>query len=208
MIVQWCVKGMSLTDDATAKELIDSGNGIICNWWRKHGVISPNQMRQILTDVNLDRHVNHFGKSDPMTGRPFSESTPFISMSAGTVERDAVAKTNYARRARRTALWFGTEFGRLDHAYLFTCWLLLAPRPAVGIEGVGEEVRDLNSYRRYSAYQSEGEITAKIAVPANQIQCVERWTLDAAQQLFTRTWVHRNPMFTPPEQLSNVRELI
>lgn len=110
MIVQWCVKGMSLPDDATAKWLIDSGSGIICNWWRRLGAISPDQSRQVLTDVNLDRHVNHFGKPDPMTGRPFSESTPFISMSAGMVERDAVAKTNYARRARRTALWFGTDF--------------------------------------------------------------------------------------------------
>lgn len=208
MIVQWCIKGMSLPDDGTARAIIDSGEGIICNWWRQLGRISPSQIGQVLTEVNLDRHVNHFSKPDPLTGRPFSESTPFISLSAGTVERDALAKTNYARRARRTALWFGTDFGRLDRTYLFTCWLLLAPRPAVGIEGVGEEVRDLNSYRRYSPYQTEGEVTAKIVVPANQIQCLERWTLDAAQQLFTPTWVHRNPIFVPPEQLSNVRELI
>ncbi len=208
MIVQWCVKGMSLPDDATAKAIVDSQNGIICNWWRRVGTIGPSEVRQVLTDVNLDRHVNHYLERDPLTGRPFAESTPFISMSAGTVERDAIAKTNYARRARRTALWFGTDFGRIDHAYLFTCWLLLAPRAAVGVEGVGEEIRDLNSYRRYSAYQTEGEVTAKIAVPANQIQCVERWALDAAQQIFERTWVHQNPGFTPPEQLSNVRELI
>lgn len=53
--------------------------------------------------------------------------SPFISLSAGTIERDAAAQTNHVRSARQTALWFGTEFGNETTAYLFTCWVLLAP---------------------------------------------------------------------------------
>jgi hypothetical protein len=206
--VQWCVKGLSLPGDAAAMQIIDAGQGLICNWWRRLVEISPDQVSQVLTDLNLDRHVNHFESRDLQTNEPFSRSTPFISLSAGTIERDVLTKTNITRRARRTALWFGTEFGQIDHAYLFTCWLLLAPRPAVALQGVGEEVRDLNSYRRYSDFQTEGEVTAKLFVPANQIQCVERWELDQAGEIFRLAWSHPNSDFVAPERLSNVRELI
>jgi len=41
--------------------------------------------------------------------------------------------------------------------------------PAVEISHMAEEVRELNIYRRYSAFQTEGEIVAKIEVSARQI---------------------------------------
>jgi hypothetical protein len=215
MIVQWCVKGLQLDDDATARQLIDDGIGLISNGWRnsKDATVSPTWVRNSLSHRGIDLHVNHFGSVDPATGRPVSCDTPFISLSAGTVSRDTAAQTNRVRRARHTALWFGSGFGRVDHAYLFVCWVVVAPRPAIGIEGVAEEVRDLTVYRRYSAYQTEGEITAKVIVPDNQIRQCERWDLQFAATststpTLSRTWVYPNPRFTPPEQLSNVRELI
>ena len=209
MIVQWCVKGLSLPDENTARAIIDSRYGLVCNWWRDVGQISPPATRARLTAGNLDRHVNHFSAFDPSTSRPFSEQTPFISLSAGVVERDAAAKTNYVHRARKAALWFGTDFGVNVTAYIYVCWVVLAPRSAVDVEGVAEEVRDLNTYRRYSEFQTEGEIAVKIIVPDNQIQQCERWDLDnTGTGKFIRTWVYRNQRFTPPEVLSNVRELI
>ena len=209
MIVQWCMKGMHLEgNDDAARDLIDSRRGVSCNWWRDVGRITPIEIRGKLTDANINLHVNHFTLIDPATKRKFCELTPFISLTAGTVERDAVAKTNILHRARGTALWFGTDFGHFDHAYLYTCWVVVAPRAAVGIEGVAEEVRDLNTYRRYSQFQTEGEMIAKISIPDNQIRDCEKWRWDRGRKLYTKEWTHRNKRFTYPEQLSNVRELI
>jgi hypothetical protein len=202
VIVQWCIKGLALPDDQAADAILSSRQGLVCNWWRTVGQIGPSQRRAQLTPANLNRHINHFTLND------FNLITPFISLSAGTVERDRAAQTNLVRRARRTALWFGTEFGTLPTAYLFTCWVVLAPRRAVEIEGVAEEPRDLNTYRRYSAFQTEGEVTAKIIVPDNQIKSYEKWTWSRQPPRLTRGPGVPNPRFTPPERLSNVRELI
>ena len=208
MIVQWCIKGMSLLDDNTARSIIDDRGGIVSNWWREVGTISPQERRDKLTPANLDMHVNHYTSTDPVTGKTFDKITPFISLSAGNVSRDAVARTNTVQAARHTALWFGTEFGTRTKAYLYICWVPLAPRQAVEIEGMAEEVRDLNTYRRYSSFQTEGEITAKVDIPDNQIQACEKWEYDRPARRLRRSWVHPNPRFTLPEQLSNVRELI
>jgi hypothetical protein len=202
------VKGLSLPDDDTARRLIDSGVGLLSNWWRDAGIITRIEVSGQLTLSALDRHINHFDDPDPATSRPFREITPFISLSAGTVERRSATATNFAHRARKTALWFGTEFGAKPSAYLFVCWLVLAPRPAVEVEGVAEEVRDLNTYRRYSAFQTEGEIVAKVNVPATQIHSCEKWLWDPTQNILQMDWVHQNRSFIAPESLSNVREMI
>jgi hypothetical protein len=209
MIVQWCIKGMAFDDgDDAAKSLIDSRSGILCNWWRDVDRIRPQEIRDKLIDGNLNLHVNHFTAIDPATKREFRELTPFISLTAGTVERDAAAKTNIIHRARATALWFGTKFGESDYAYLYTCWVVVAPRAAVTIEGVAEEVRDLNAYRRYSQFQTEGEMIAKVAVPDNQIRDCQKWAWNRSGKYFEKIWTHENVRFTQPEQLSNIRELI
>jgi hypothetical protein len=209
MIVQWGIKGLSLLGDDDARGIIDAGQGLICNWWRQSLDIDPADVPHKLTTRNLDMHVNHFTAPDRATGRPFNTETPFISLSAGTVERDAAARTNYVHRARKTALWFGTDFGRRTTAYLYVCWVILAPRDSVEIEHLAEEVRDLNVYRHYSPFQTEGEIVAKILVEDNHIDCCEKWQLvDGPSPSFRRVWTYPNPRFVRPERLTNVRELI
>lgn len=208
MIVQWCVKGLSLPSDEHARGLIDGRSGLVCRWWLKHNPLPRNEVDLKLTQQNLNLHVNHFKSVDPATGLPFCEESPFISLSCGTVERDAVAKTNFVHTARHTALWFGTQFGAEREAYLYTCWVVLAPRSAVSVQGVAEEIRDLNTYRRYSPYQTEGEVTAKIIVPSNQIRGCEKWVWDRPSNRIEREWEYLNTGFTAPEALSNVRELI
>jgi hypothetical protein len=199
---------MALPDDDEAREIIDGRGGIRCNWWRRVQKITPIEIRGKLTPSSIDMHVNRFEDQDPDTSQPFCLNTPFISLSAGTVERDAIARTNLVHRARKTALFFGPDFGRRDIAYLYVCWVLLAPRMAVEIEPVAEEIRDINTYRRYSDWQTEGEVAAKVIVPDNQIRCCEKWEIPPGHDRFRRTWIHQNARFTRPEVLTNVRELI
>jgi hypothetical protein len=199
---------MRFADDDAARRIIDRRTGICSNWWRTVGKISQPAISDKLTPANLDLHVNHFSGRDPGTGSPVSELTPFISLSSGTVERDSVMRTNFIHTALRTALWFGTGFGAANTAYLYTCWVLVGPRAAVEVRGVAEEIRDLNTYRRYSAYQTEGEIAAKVVVPDNQIAQCQKWTWDRVSRTMISGWIQRNPRFTMPDVLSNVRELI
>jgi hypothetical protein len=213
MFAQWCVKGVrgrysseantkGLTPDE-ALVLVQDGHGILCNWWRRVQTISPNQRRQKLTAANLDLHINNYAS--------FANDTPFISLAAGCVERDVLYRTNRIYPAEDIALAFATDNGT-RFGFLFYCWVIVGLKAAVAIEAVAEEVRELNSYRNWSAYQLEGELTAKIEVPANQIHRVEWWE-PSGNQLQRRTslpnWspAYVNPRFTPPSEISNIREL-
>lgn len=207
MMVQWCVKGLSLENDAAAKKIIDDERGLHCQWWFNATQMPPlEEIPAKLTVDNLERHVNQFTAIDPATGQPFNIATPFVSLSAGTIERNTVLATNVAHGARRTAIKFGSEFNAKDVAYLYVCWLVVAPRKSVPVKGVAEEVRDLHVYRSYSHFQTEGEIAAKLEVPANQILHCEKWA--KVPGAFRRAWTYGNPIFTSPQTLSNIRGLI
>lgn len=207
MYVQWCVKGMHLDRDSEAESILEPTSGLLSNWWRRVSTITPGEVRDRLTPENLDRHVNHFEAPDPATGLLVRHETPFISLSAGTIERDTFAKTNAVHGARNIAIRFGLAGGTTT-AYLFVCWVILAPRPAVRIQGVAEEVRDLNAYRRYSAFQTEGEIVAKVNIPSNQIRHCERWDFDRNTKTLTQTRRFPNRHFDEPQILSNIREFV
>jgi hypothetical protein len=214
MFVQWCVKGIrgrlaseppntGLTSDQ-AVSMIRDGNGIVCNWWRRVHKITPPQTRRKLTAANLDLHINNYSS--------FAADSPFLSLAAGCVERDVFYRTNRIHPAEDTALAFATDNGTRP-GFLFYCWVIVGLKPAVAIEAVAEEVRELNSYRSWSAFQLEGELTAKVQVPANQIQRVEWWRPTKRRRMEKVTqlpnWVpaYVNPRFNPPSDVSNIREL-
>jgi hypothetical protein len=213
MIVQWCVKGVrgrfpnepsdiGLTENE-AVDLVQNGHGIQCNWWRRVRWISPLQIRQKLTATNLDLHVNNYSA--------VRDDTPFISVTAGCVERSTYMRTNVIHMAEDTALAFATENGARP-GFLFFCWLIVGLKPAVSVEAVAEEIRELNTYQSWSAYQTEGEISAKIHIPSNQIERIEWWaprngSLERVRN--TPDWdpAYFNPDFDPPSDVSNIREL-
>lgn len=176
MYIQWFVKGISSTDDvgnpimskSKAFDMINNGDGIFSNWWRNisGGCISPNLVQGVLNACNLDRHVHDYQKYGP--------STPFISVATGCVERDVFYEENKVYSAVDVALEFATaSFTRAGA--LFIGWTVVSGNPAVAISSVAEAIRDLNVYHRWSPFQLEGEVTAKVHIPANQIKTVEWW---------------------------------
>jgi hypothetical protein len=207
MFVQWCIKGVRGRlpgenkdvgiDDAEASDIVQGGQGILCNWWRRAGHISPSEQRAKLTAANLDRHVHDYDA--------FSSETPFISLTAGCVDRDIAMRINRVHEAQDTALRFCTDWGARP-GYLFYCWVIVGLKPAVSVEGVAEEIRELNTYLSWSDYQLEGEVTAKISVPANQIRAWERWDSDSNGNVNARyTRREQNLRFDGPALVSNIR---
>ena len=203
MYLQYCVKGIAGATQSRpgvtkegAVALMSGDCGILSNWWRKRRQISPKEVASVLTDANLDRHLHDYAR--------FGEETPFISLACGSVERDDVIRYNWIRSAVDTALMFATDNWTRPGA-LFYVWVAASHRPAVAVSTVAEPVRDLNIYRRWSPYQPEGEVTAKIHIPANQIKKLEWWVPWHGQGRIEDTIENRN--YVEPELLSDVREL-
>lgn len=161
------------------------------------GKITPSQIRSVLTEHNLDRHLHDYDV--------FGPRTPYISLAAGAVLRDPAAMTNLIYDAVDTALFFATE----DWAHpgaLFYCWTVVGFHPAVPFEFISEPVRDLLTYRSWSPFHDEGEITAKVHIPAQQVMRVEWWDGSKSDAAPVLTW--DNPDYRPPIPLLNERELI
>ena len=80
-MVQWCIKGLSLDDDAAAEQIMTDQRGLLCQWWLNSTTFPPlEEIPAKLTRENLLRHVNQFTGIDPSTGEPFNEASPFISL--------------------------------------------------------------------------------------------------------------------------------
>ncbi len=203
MYIQRCVKGIvgevpgkAGISKTNARTMAVHGLGILSNWWRKVGSISPPMVVDVLNETNLDRHLHDYDA--------FGEDTPFISLACGAVERDLLVQQNFVYSARDTALMFATEDWTRPGA-LFYVWVPVSYHRAVAIAAVAEPVRDLNIYQRWSPYQLEGEVTAKVNIPANQIERVEWWDGSVSQRDPEDSWT--NPNYMPPTPLSNIRDL-
>ncbi|WP_164658405.1 hypothetical protein [Tropicibacter sp. Alg240-R139] len=203
MYIQKCVKGIvgdtsgsSGLTQSKAQEIIDQDHGIMSNWWRKEHQITPPMIADVLTRQNLDRHLHDYEN--------FGDETPFISLASGSVERNTILQRNFAYSAIDTALQFATDDWTRPGA-LFFCWVATSNYPAVEVSNVAEAVRDLNIYQRWSPYQLEGELTAKVHIPSNQIERVEWWDPSHGHWGPQHTW--SNPKYVEPDVLSNIREL-
>jgi hypothetical protein len=211
MIIQQSLKGISGIDANTAGRLL--AQGIPCNLVRRRGFISFVEIPTRLSLRNLDWHQNQYNTPDPLEGNePFSWHTPFISTTAGTVERFISTSTNVITPAWIEALDFATSSFTVD-GYIFYCYLWLVGRQTVKHAALSEELRELNVYTGFSPFQPEGEITAKIIIPPAQIERAEFWSasdaFDAVQNEVlpasdpARTMVSRH--FVDPAYYNNVR---
>ena len=205
MIVQWCCKGVGDLPSRTIWGIFASGAGLKCRLWQLNSPLKTTEVVDRLTELHLDLHVNQYGRMEP-GGKLVRDVTPFLSLSAGCVTRSTLLRTNVLHRAQRTALGFATNWGR-DPGWLFTCYVLVSVNRAVGVQAVAEETRELNHGRRYSPYFTEGEITAKVNVPANQIIGVERWVPTGSGSI-RRIGGYLNGRFAPPAALLDERRML
>ena len=202
MYLQRCVKGIAGGDGVTgitqeqAKAVVTSAEGIPSNWLRKHGNTTPALVRDLLTEKNLNDHLHDYDQSGPCT--------PFISLACGAVERNILLHRNIAYSAVTTALMFATQDWQNPGALCYL-WVPTSHDAVVPVASVAEPVRDLNIYQRWSPYQIEGEVTAKIHIAANQIEKVEWWDAKHSMSEPQTTWT--NPDYIEPARVSNIREL-
>jgi hypothetical protein len=171
---QQVLKGINGIDETTAREIL-TRSGIGSNWWRTVGTISPSEQQDMLTPRNLDWHLNRYDDIDPMTGDRFSVNTPYISTTAGTVDPDPAHRRNVIRDAFFTAAWFATDGFRSD-GYVFHGYVYTLGKPSVRLAEFAEEVRDLHAYTSYLPYRLEGELVAKISIPATRLEKAEKYT--------------------------------
>jgi hypothetical protein len=212
MFFQKVLKGIAgITRQDAANNLV---GGIICNWWRRVQTINPVETVQKLTERNLDWHLNRYDDPDPlMANAPFYENTPFISVTAGVVERSEFRRRNIVFDPFITALRFATRdfatTGFIFYAYVFTLG-----RQSLDLRSFSEEVRELNIYRNFLPFHPEGEITAKIEVCGPQIERWEEYDGPAALASFQAglvpqpTCICFNSIYASPEQHCNIRGLV
>lgn len=202
MLIQWCLKGITETSTFGDQEVDDAlrGGGLTSAWLRqpigRDIRTLPAGSHRSLSQLALDAHVNNFGLA--------AATTPYISLSAGCVELDPSTTTTTVYSALETALSFATGSATRS-GYIFRLWVLVSPKPAPELPGFGEEVREMNLFRQFAIFHDEGEVAAKLFVPARQIESVEKYDSN-----LNRVWSapRRNLDFVPPERVSNVLDLL
>ncbi len=217
MTFQKVLKGISNIDANVAQDIID--NGIICNWWRKAANIKPIEIKQHLNSLNADLHLNHYHRSIPASNplssygtASFGEVSPFISTTAGTIHRNALAKRNILFDPFITSLRFATNNFKTN-GYVFYAYLITIGKIAIEMEQFAEEVRELHIYKNYLPYHKQGEIMAKILIPSVQIEKALGYDgLQAKRDLacgkLPAPSIIINTSYQAPEKLSNIREVL
>ena len=215
MIFQRILKGIANISRSVAAQQL-AGGGITCNWWRRVNPLPEAEIPERLTEQNLFRHLNAYDQIDsslamPYGLYPFGQYTPFISTTAGTVERDPTIAHNLTFSAFLTALSFATaQFS--TYGVVYYGYVNILGRQAIALREFAEETRDLHQWTAYQPYHSEGEVVAKISIPSPHLEKAEGYDGPVAlAQLIAGsipipTWVENNHThYVAPETISNVR---
>ena len=167
-----------------------------------------------MTERNLLRHLNNYDEPDPQfNNEPFCEHTPFISATAGAVERDAFLQLNRIYPPFMTALQFATR-NFTDDGYIYYGYVYTLGKKSVELEEFAEEVRELNIYTSFLPYQLEGEIAAKIVIPPVNLEKYEKYRgpealIELAHgQKPTPMDVQFNSDFAEPDRFTNLRGML
>ena len=195
MHIQWCLKGIPERvgfSDVEAKTLLQTG--LKSNWLRHNAATAFDpgltDAQNRLTEFALFNHVHNYAA--------YGGNTPYISLSAGIRKSDGHRGLEEFK-AWETALDFATD-SPTGTGYVYRLWTLVTPKPSPSVMGVSDELRDLNQFGQYAYYNDEGEIAAKILVPARQIEWVAKVDHPA-----TRLWLERNTSAVSPDTITNLK---
>jgi len=218
MIFQKVVKGISGIDPAAAKDIIDKG--LKSNWYRMAGTILEEDKKIHLTAKNLDLHLNHYHKNVPVANPlslihkgKFGDVSPFISTTAGVVQRNEAERKNIIFSSYMTALRFATSNFKKS-GFIFYTYVITVGKKAVEMEQFAEDIRNLNVYKEFQQYNSQGEVMAKIIIPSVQIEKAEMYVgTEVIKQMRSRVpivpkLVFQNSDYQAPEQFSNIHDMI
>jgi len=212
------VKGISGIKYDEAEQLLIY-HGIDCNYWRQKNTITNAEIKDRLTEDNLIKHLNRYSDplpvADPLLslGKTYGEVTPFISTSAGAIQRDAFNKRNIIFPPFMTALRFATRKYKAN-GFIFYGYLITIGKKSVELQQFSEEVRELHIYKQFLPYHDEGEIVAKITIPAVQLEFAEEYNGSDALDDLRHGLKPRpvstivNPGYASPENYKNISELL
>src|ERR1051325_7475587 len=138
MIFQRFLKGVRGVTRQTARKQLDGGRGLVCNWWRRVDPLPSAEIPERLNEANLLRHLNAYDRIDAtlpgLYGQyPFGDYSPFISLTAGTVERDLSIADHRVFPAWLTALDFATE-GFQNSGFVYHGYVNVLGPPAVKLQ--------------------------------------------------------------------------
>jgi hypothetical protein len=222
MYFQKVVKGIAGLNRIEAEQMVKT-DGITCNWWRKVGTITPAAIQAQLTEKAILCHLNQYDDPLPSThalakppysAKTYGNVTPFISTTAGAIQRDKFRQRNIIFPPFLTALRFATNNFRTS-GFIFYAYLCTLGKQAISFEGLAEEVRELHIYQQYLPFHHEGEITAKIIIPSAQIEKAIEYDGRSALQDLRKKQIPSpigtpilNPAYAKPEAYANIRELL
>jgi len=182
-----------------------AGDGLLCNWWRNKPdhTITRREIQDKLSETTLRDHLVAYER--------VADDTPYLSTTAGVVERDTARARNVYFPPLYTALRFATENFSRD-GYVFHAYVFALGKKAVDLEEFAEELRDLQTYTGYYAYHPEGEFVEKIQLPAARIEKVEKYNLASIRGALGQlqppspddTFRNR-AVYRDPKQYANIR---
>lgn len=190
-------------------ERILSTTGLRCNWWRRTGSITGEQIKAKLNSDNLYLHLERYQDVPPGSERPFWEDTPFISTTAGTAVEDRMSEKLYIHDAFWEAAMFATKRFETD-GWIFYGYVYVLGKPSIELQEFAEEVRNFHLYARFLQYRHEGEITAKIEIPPVRLRCAELYHGPKLAEQLRRgerpepTNVLQSDAYCPPERYANI----
>ncbi len=204
------MKGIPNIQDADIFEIF--AGGIICNWWRDVHWLPQSEVVTRLTEKELDQHLRKYGqRNHKKGGRKNGEVSPFISTTAGA--RQAGPKPYWEWPAFFTALRFATNQFTCD-GWILRGWLQTAGVPSVAVPWLAEEIRDVHQWGQYFRFHHQGELTAKIVIPAVCIAGADQYDLATVQAALTANALplsHRtmsNSQYQNPADLLPLRNWI